>query len=159
MPYLIDGHNLIPKIPGLNLQAVDDEVDLIRLLQNFCQRTQKTVEVYFDNASIEGAGTRKYGAVTAHFVRAGTTADNAIRHRLSRLRGAAKNWTVVSSDHQVQAEARGVRAQVISSEGFAVELTKGKNSDSTKNAAAEKLTPEEVEEWLKIFSKKKSDSN
>jgi uncharacterized protein len=155
MPYLIDGHNLIPKIPSLSLRNVDDEIALVKLLQSFCQRTGKKVEVYFDNAPPGYAGTRKYGNVTAHFVQAGTTADNAIRHRLSRLKGAAKNWIVVSSDRQVQAEARGMRAQVIPSEGFATELIQDKNTLLQKSAPMEKLTPEEVDEWLEIFSKKK----
>ena len=37
MPYLIDGHNLIPKVAGLSLKAVDDEMQLIELLQEFCR--------------------------------------------------------------------------------------------------------------------------
>ncbi|HNB53071.1 MAG TPA: NYN domain-containing protein [Anaerolineales bacterium] len=150
MPYLIDGHNLIPKIPGLNLRKIDDEIALIELLQGFCQRTGKQVEVYFDNAPAGSVGKRKYGTVTAHFVRAGTTADTAIRLRLGQLKGAAKNWIVVSSDRQVQAEARGARAQILASEGFAQEL--GKISPPTPTGKPEKkLTPDEVEEWLALF--------
>lgn len=152
MPYLIDGHNLIPKIPGLNLRKLDDEIALIELLQGFCQRTGKQVDVYFDNAPAGSAGKRKYGTVTAHFVRAGTTADNAIRLRLAQLKGAAKNWTVVSSDRQVQAEARSVGAQIIPSDGFAAELLKPTPRPSPAKPGLEaKLSPGEVEEWLALF--------
>jgi hypothetical protein len=35
MPYLIDGHNLIPKLIGFSLRAMDDEEQLIPLLQTF----------------------------------------------------------------------------------------------------------------------------
>ena len=35
MSYLIDGHNLIPKIPGLTLRQMDDENELIEILQRF----------------------------------------------------------------------------------------------------------------------------
>jgi hypothetical protein len=44
MPYLIDGHNLIPKIPGMNLGDVDDETQLIEMLQEFCRRRRKQVK-------------------------------------------------------------------------------------------------------------------
>src|SRR4030095_12662978 len=81
MPYLIDGHNLIPKL-GLRLDSMDDEMELIVILQEFCRIERKQVEVYFDGAPTPQAGTRKLGAVSAHFVRLGATADNAIRGRL-----------------------------------------------------------------------------
>src|SRR5512137_1181649 len=98
MPYLVDGHNLIPKIPGLNLQALDDEEQLIQLLQEYCRRERKQVEVFFDNAPPGGVRARTFGLVTARFVRQGSTADQAIRERLVRLGRLARNWTVVSSD-------------------------------------------------------------
>ena len=155
MPYLIDGHNLIPKIPGLNLRHLDDEIALIQLLQGFSQRTGKKFEIYFDNAPPGYSGTRKYGNVTAVFVRAGGTADDAIRRRLSRLGQGAKNWTVVSSDRQVQGEARGAGAQVISSENFANDMTENHSVSTEKKDVAPPLSAEEVEAWLEIFSKKK----
>ena len=50
MPFIVDGHNLIPKVPGLNLQDMEDELQLVELLQEFCRINRKQVEVYFDNA-------------------------------------------------------------------------------------------------------------
>ncbi len=47
MPYLIDGHNLIRKVPNLRQDDPEDEKQLVELLQEFCQRTGKHVEVYF----------------------------------------------------------------------------------------------------------------
>src|SRR5512138_2635860 len=97
MPYLIDGHNLIPKI-GLHLDSPDDEMELVSLLQDFARLKRQQVDVYFDGAPIGQAGTRKLGSVRAHFIKLGHTADNAIRVHLNRLAGDVKNWTVVSSD-------------------------------------------------------------
>ncbi len=34
LPYLIDGHNLIPKL-GLRLDSIDDEMDLVVRLQEY----------------------------------------------------------------------------------------------------------------------------
>jgi uncharacterized protein len=155
MPYLIDGHNLIPKL-GLRLDAVDDEMELIAILQEFCRIERMPagrMEVFFDGAPTTQAGTRKLGAVTAHFVRLGTTADDAIRNRLKRLGRNARNWTVVSSDRQVQAEARAAFAEVISSDAFAAMLRQARNS-SPKPSAEQNLSPKEVEDWLKLFEER-----
>ena len=149
MAYLIDGHNLIPKL-GLRLDSTDDELELIAILQEFCRIERKQVEVYFDGAPSPQAGTRKRGSVTAHFVQLGTTADKAIQNRLKRLGRAAKNWIVVSSDRQVQAEARARHSEVITSEAFAKQLKQARNS-APKSSEDRKLSPKEVDEWLKIF--------
>jgi len=153
MPYLIDGHNLIPKL-GLRLDSIDDEMELISILQEFCRLEQRQVEVFFDGAPAPQAGTRKLGAVTAYFVRLGTTADDAIRNRLKKLGKSAKNWTVVSSDRQVQANARAAHADVTSSDSFAGMLKQARNAAS-KPSSDRKISPQEVDEWLKIFERRK----
>jgi predicted RNA-binding protein with PIN domain len=153
MPYLIDGHNLIPKV-GLRLDSFDDELELVDLLREFSRLHRRQVEVYFDGAPAGQAGTRGLGTVKATFVRAGTTADAAIARRLKKLGRAAKNWTVVSSDRQVQADAREARAEVLSSEGFARLLQQTPRVENSKPAQDRKVSPAEVDEWLKIFGSK-----
>ena len=156
MPYLIDGHNLIPKL-GLRLDSIDDEMELIAVLQEFC-RLERTpagrVEVFFDGAPTPHAGTRKLGSVTAHFVRLGTTADNAIRNRLRILGKSARNWTVVSSDRQVQADAHAALAEVVSSDAFAGLLKHARNSAPKPNNDR-KLSTKEVDDWLKLFEERR----
>ncbi|NJC97244.1 MAG: hypothetical protein C3F07_14260 [Anaerolineales bacterium] len=154
MPYLIDGHNLIPKL-GLRLDSPDDEMELIAILQEFHRIERKPVEVYFDGAPAPQAGTRRLGTVTAHFVPLGTTADNAIRKRLKRMGKSAKNWTVVSSDRQVQADARAAQAEVLSSEGFAKILMRVRNS-TPKPAQERKLSEQEVDDWMRLFKERKN---
>lgn len=153
MPYLIDGHNLIPKL-GLRLDSADDEMELIAVLQEYCRLERRQVEVYFDGAPALRAGTRKLGLVTAHFVPLNTTADEAIRRRLKKMGRSAKNWTVVSSDHQVQTEAHAAQAEVMSSETFAAQLQRARQSAS-KPAEDRNLSPQEVEEWLRVFRERK----
>jgi predicted RNA-binding protein with PIN domain len=149
MPYLVDGHNLIPKL-GLRLDSIDDENELIAILQEFCRLEHRQVEVFFDGALAPHAGSRKSGAVTAHFVRLGNSADKAIHNQLKRLGKKAKNWTVVSSDRQVQAEARGAHADIISSEAFAAMLKQAR-TNAPKPNNERKLSEKELEEWLKLF--------
>ena len=83
MPYLVDGHNLIPKV-GLRLDSFDDELELVTILQEFSRLHRRQVEVYFDGAPAGQAGTRSLGTVKAHFVRAGTTADAAIARQAQK---------------------------------------------------------------------------
>ena len=154
MPYLVDGHNLIPKIPGLALSDLEDEQRLIELLVEFGNRQAKQVEVFFDNAPPGGTRARSFGRVLARFVRQGTTADEAIRKRLGTLGRTARNWTVVSSDQAVQAEARAAQAHVLSSDAFARLLSQ--SIDTTRpdpGASADaSLRPEDVDEWLRLFN-------
>ena len=148
---MIDGHNLIPKV-GLRLESIDDELELIAILQEFHKQDRKLIEVYFDGAPASHAGTRKLGAVTAHFVRLGATADNAIRLRLKSLGKSARNWTVVSSDRRVQIEAKDVHAEIISSDSFAI-LLKQARAAVPKVNNDRKLSEDEVNEWMRLFQK------
>jgi len=66
---------------------------------------------------------------------------------------SAKNWTVVTSDHRVQLEARGARAEVITSDAFANILKQARNS-APKLSNDRKLSEQEVEAWLKLFKDK-----
>jgi predicted RNA-binding protein with PIN domain len=154
MPYLIDGHNLIPKL-GLQLASMDDEAELIPRLQEFCRLRRAQVEVFFDGAPPEQAATRKAGAVTAHFVPQKSSADAAIEIRLTRLGKTARNWTVVSSDGRVQRAARAAHAAVLSSEEFTAELSRVRAMSTTLLKHAATPTPDEVEEWLDIFNQRK----
>jgi predicted RNA-binding protein with PIN domain len=153
MPYLVDGHNLIPKV-GLRLDSPDDEMELVAILQDFARIKRQPLEVYFDGAPIGQAGTRKLGAVKAHFVRQGLTADNAIRARLNQMGKDAKNWVVVSSDREVQDAARANHAQFISSEEFVKIVREARGAAPKANVNEKKLSKAEVDEWLKIFGKR-----
>ncbi len=155
MPYLIDGHNLIPKV-GLRLDSPDDEMELVAILQEFARLKRQQVEVYFDGAPIGYDGARSIGTIRAHFVRLGQTADNAIRARLNRMAKDARNWIVVSSDREVQNAARVVHAQHISAEEFVKSLREAHNSVPKTNTDDKKISPAEVDEWLKIFCEKKN---
>ncbi|MBK8618764.1 MAG: NYN domain-containing protein [Anaerolineales bacterium] len=153
MPYLIDGHNLIPKV-GLRLDSPDDEMELVAILQEFARVKRQQVEVYFDGAPIGQAGSRSLGTVRAHFVKLGQTADSAIRARLNRMEKDARNWIVVSSDREVQSSARVVHAQYISAEEFVKFLREARNSAPKANTDDKKLSSAEVDEWLKLFRDK-----
>jgi predicted RNA-binding protein with PIN domain len=153
MPYLIDGHNLIPKL-GMKLEFIDDEMMLIARLKEFCRLNRVKVEVYFDGAPAGQASVSKYGAVEAHFIRKRSSADAAIEVRLAKMGRSAKNWTVVSSDQRVRLAAGAVQAKILSSEEFSKLLKRTETMPACENGSGPTLKPDEVEEWLKIFEKR-----
>lgn len=153
---MIDGHNLIPKL-GLRLDDPDDELELVRLLQDFARIKRQQVEVYFDGAPAGQAGMRKLGTVKAHFIRQGQTADSAIRARLENMGRTAKNWTVVSSDREVQSTARVNQAQALSSEDFVKAIQAALTNGNSFDNQDRKLSAREVEEWYEIFKSNKRD--
>jgi predicted RNA-binding protein with PIN domain len=153
--YIIDGHNLIPKVPGLSLGDIDDEQALIELLQTYSRVRRRQLVVYFDDAPPGQAGERVVGTVRAHFVPSRMEADQAIRRRLAAAGRGAKNLTVVSSDRGVQAEARAAGAKVVPSEVFAGELLAAeeaaRKAPGLAALAGDRVSPEEVKRWLKLF--------
>lgn len=157
MPFLIDGHNLIGKIPGIELDQLDDEHQLLGLLHEFARRDRRRVIVYFDRGGVAGEDPRPQAGVEARFVRRPRTADEAISQHLVRLGGEAKNWTVVSSDRKVQEAARRAGARRLTSEAFAEML----RSQSGGDPEPEKPPPpsgDEVERWLRMF-RRRTDSD
>jgi predicted RNA-binding protein with PIN domain len=161
--YIIDGHNLIPKLPGGSLREIDDEERLIELLQAFSRTHRRQIEVFFDGAPPGRAGARRMGMVVAHFVEARLSADDAIRRNLEQMKGRARSATVVSSDRQVQANARTLHASVVSSEEFARQLqtalthqaerfTAGEMRPGRKpGSGAPSMSQHELENWLNVF--------
>lgn len=155
MPYLIDGHNLIGRMSGISLQDLNDEEKLIEQVRRFCGSVRKQAEIYFDQAPPGLSGQKKYGYVKAVFVRSGRTADDAIKQRLRQLKRSAKNWTVVSSDRQVQAEARAAGAAVLESGEFA-SLMDVRHKQEMESGEMN-LDESEIADWLKAFGAEDED--
>ena len=153
MGIIIDGHNLIPHMPGVDLSDPDDESKLIRMLQEYCRLRRKTIEVYFDRAPAGWAGDQQHGQVRAHFVRAGTTADDAIMARLKQLGKRAKNVTVVSSDRQVAAAVRAVHARLVTAEAFAADWVGLTEEEPELDPRNRMLSEDELAAWQQLFQR------
>jgi predicted RNA-binding protein with PIN domain len=151
MPYLIDGHNLIASLPDIQLEDPDDEARLIERLTSFCAMVEKEATVYFDRSALGLQEPVRLGRVTARFVSAPQTADQAIASHLRHLGREANNWTVVSSDHDVQRAGRHAGAQILSSRDFGRLL----RPTPKKSEVPEKPSPpdseEEIATWEHLF--------
>lgn len=151
MPFLIDGHNLIAALPDLQLDDPHDEVWLVLRLRLWAAREGRKAVVVFDQG-LPGGKSRALsgGGVEVVFASQGrSTADAVIRERLRRLRNPG-GWTVVTSDREVQAAARTVGAQVMTSPTFAAQLAPPTPPETAPDKP-EALSPAEMAEWLALF--------
>jgi uncharacterized protein len=151
---IVDGHNLIPKIPGMHLKDADDEMRLIVMLQEYCRLARRSAELFFDGSPNPQIESRKRGLVHVHFIKIGYTADDAIIQFLRSHAKDKENLLVVSSDHRIQNEARSMNCLVVNAENFVREMSSIFASDTAMQQRKEKpLTASEVDEWLDLFGK------
>ncbi|RKY62555.1 MAG: hypothetical protein DRP95_01305 [Candidatus Latescibacterota bacterium] len=143
---LIDGHNLIGRLPGLSLEDPDDEEKLLRLLSRYRGRMKGRIFVAFDPGVGVGPSLRSIGGIQVAYARNGSTADSLILERISRMRNP-QEALVISSDRGLGAQARALGARVMSAEEFAEKFL-----TSPQKPPPEKPDgPVDVEEWLEIF--------
>lgn len=149
MPVLIDGHNLIGRLPGLSLQDPDDEEKLVRMLATWRARTRKRITVVFDpGGAFALSETRRYGGVEVVFASHGSSADEIIARRVRRSRDP-RGWQVVTSDQRLAATVTQQGAAVKSAESFAAELELP--PDGVPDWKDTPPSAEEVESWLALF--------
>jgi predicted RNA-binding protein with PIN domain len=153
MPYMIDGTDLITKLSRLSFQDIDDEMQLVDILQDFCRLKNKQSEVFFDNSPPGGMRVRKFDQVTVRYIRHGQPLESAIQGRLSRLEKEARNWIVISSNHAVIRAANASKAQAMSSSDFAKKIEQTLNNQEIESQHKEEsaLQEEEIDEWLDLF--------
>lgn len=149
MATLIDGHNLIGKIPDLRLDDPNDEEQLLMRLRAYRARTGKRLVVYFDpGTAYQSPGRRFKGGIGVFQAGTGQRADDLMIRDLRRHHNP-RELTVVTSDRAIQEVARHHRAQVIDAATFAEELS---HTPSKKETGEMPPLPEhEVQEWLAIF--------
>lgn len=152
MPLLIDGHNLIGRLPDLRLDDPDDEAKLVARLRTYCARTRKRVTVVFDRGLPGGHSWElSGGGVETVFAATGHTADGILCERVRRARDP-RGLTVVTSDREVIAVARARGARVVRSDEFAAQLgVKVEAKAKVEVKADVRLSAQEVEEWLRVF--------
>jgi len=149
MPYIIDGHNLIGKMPHLSLSQLDDETALLKILGAYFRRIRKKATIFFDQGSLLSEDTFKSAYLHSQFIRPPSSADDAIIFSLRELRGNARNYTVITSDHWIADNARKIGATVISSEEFSKIL----DFEPANRTNTQKMGNEDVDYWLNIFQK------
>src|SRR5690349_3561197 len=160
MPLLVDGHNLIGQLPGIDLADADDEAQLVMLLRRYATRKRgRQVVVVFDHGvyghpqQLDGYG------VTCYFAKSPQDADEQIIKRLKRISRPGE-WTLVTSDQHVAGVARDLRVRVISSQDFAAQLGAARAPAAAPLAEKHDVTLSEAEiaEWMDLFGEQQDDA-
>ncbi len=156
MQWLIDGHNLIGQMPNLQLDDPHDEEKLLEHLRRYRAKTGHRLTVIFDPGQGYRSGqTKKQGGLTVQFAPSGKTADQIIAQRLRKIKDP-QSLIVVSSDRAVRQAAQQARVRTLTSKEFIRQLTQGSPTASPEsdegNRADVTLSPDEIDEWLKLFN-------
>jgi len=143
--YIIDGNNLIGKIPELHsipktLKQSARERLCIMLDRYFADKKVK-VSLHFDGFA---AHSIKTSHLSIHYSDK-KTADDTIRHEIELAKNP-KLLTVVSSDHSVTGFARACSCEVIKAESFVQELFKKVN-----DTEADRIKGISTDEMKKLF--------
>jgi uncharacterized protein len=165
MNYIIDGHNLIGKLPDLSLSDPDDEMRLtLRLKSWIAESKSREVTLFFDGGAPGGHLNRLSGRhLKVIFAPAGQTADSLIIRHLKTLKNPG-NYTLISSDREIIRAAQALRIRHLLSEefvrrmGFVFQEEKEKEEKKGAETAVSpekpddpRLNPAEVQEWLDLF--------
>lgn len=157
MHYLIDGHNLIAKIPDIDLNDPNDEVELILRLKSWAAASPKRkVTVYFDGGLPGGIEQRlSTSDIKVIFAPEGTTADALIIKRIRKIPNPPE-YALVTSDQQIIAVAESCRLPHLRSEAFAAQMGQDKQKRTSRTVRPSptddpKVSDREVAEWLELF--------
>jgi len=154
MPLLIDGHNLIGRLPDLSLSDPNDEAKLIAQLKAYVAHTGRQITVVFDpapNSDLLDFGHRKYreGKLEVIYAPPGHKADDVIREIVGQAKDR-KGLIVVTADGALAHFTRqcGVRVQPPAEFMRGLQQMLNAAADADEKPAAGKA---EVEEWAKVF--------
>lgn len=156
MHYLIDGHNLIAKIPDINLNDPNDEVELILRLKSWTAANPKRkVTVYFDGGLPGGIEQRlSTSGIKVIFAPEGKTADALIISYIQKIPNPPE-FTLVTSDQQIIAAVQNRRLRHLRSETFAAQMGQDKQKRMSPSPPPQSDEPQisdsEVTEWLELF--------
>ena len=166
MNYIIDGHNLIGKLPDLSLSDPDDEMRLtLRLKSWIAESKSREVTLFFDGGAPGGHQNRLSGRhLKVIFAPSGQkTADSLIIRHLKTVKNPG-NVTLVTSDREIIRAAQALRIRHLLSEefvrrmGFVFREEKEKEEKKGAETAVSpekpddpRLNPAEVQEWLDLF--------
>ena len=163
MIYVIDGHNLIGKLPDIHLSDPDDEQKLVARLNDWCRLDRRRkIKVFFDAGEFGGLGDMlSQPSVRVQFSRVGQTADSLIIQFLQSIKNS-QEFTLVSSDREIIYAARKRRVGYILSEEFALmlaeELTPDPDAETEEPKPEEKgaeseveVSDDEVQGWMRAF--------
>ncbi|MCB8983139.1 MAG: NYN domain-containing protein [Ardenticatenaceae bacterium] len=164
MHYIIDGHNLIGKMPDISLKDPNDEVRLVLRLKSWvAESKQRQVTLFFDGGVPGGTVNRLSSRnLKVIFAPSGQTADSLIIRHLKKLKNPG-GYTLVTSDREIIRVAQAQRIRFLQSEQFIERMgfvfaepkTEKEGEKETAVPPAKptdpKISEAEIQEWLDLF--------
>lgn len=156
MHYLIDGHNLIAKLPDVSLDDPNDEIELILRLKGWAAASPKRkITVFFDGGLPGGVAHRLSSSdIRVIFAPEGKTADSLIIKRIRAIKNPPE-YRLVTSDRQIIRVAQQRRMPHLLAETFATKLRVDQQNRQALPPSPEidepPLTESEIAEWLELF--------
>ncbi|MCP4422119.1 MAG: NYN domain-containing protein [Chloroflexi bacterium] len=156
MHYLIDGHNLIAKLPDIDLSDPDDEVQLVlKLRQWTAVSSKRRITVYFDGGIPGGHNVNLSNSqVKVIFVSQGKTADSLLILHINRVKNPPE-YILVSSDQEIVAAANKRKMKHLRSQEFVLHLSQDRAARSLPDPSFSDDDPvisaAEVDQWLEMF--------
>src|SRR5690606_2633567 len=156
MAFLIDGHNLIARIPDISLSDPDDEAKLVMRLKQYMMRRGKKCTVVFDQGLPGGVSRNLSSAnVEVLFAHSKTDADRTLKERIRSKRDSGY-WQVVTNDQALAEVARSggvkVNASAIVASWMAAAGVSHVPDDEVPNRV---VPPAEGGAMLRLFSERK----
>lgn len=145
--YIIDGNNLIGKMPNLmKLQQKDKQASrekLALIIERYFHNKKANVSLHFDGHPAAKITAGKIKLIYSENI----TADEKIKKQISESK-SPKTLTVVTSDSNLSQFARVCSCKVIMSESFAAQIRKS-NSEDDEQAIIESMKNDD--EFKKLF--------
>ena len=148
--YIIDGNNVIGKIPELfKLQKNDKQrarEQLVYLLQRYFNNKKINLTLHFDGYANNPLSLTKGKIVYSE----NKSADSLIKENIESVKNR-KNIILVTSDNELRNFGKACGCTIISSKDFGTQLIKGNDIDEEKSRTDD---INDVEEWKRIFLKR-----
>jgi len=147
MPYLLDASNLGGALAGRS--GSRDAAAVVRFLLPWVEGRGRVVAL-FDGPE-QGDVAARYGALEVVWS-GGRSADDAI---VARLRGAASDWIVVTSDRELARRCRALGARVERAPDLLRRVGRPHPDDPSPRRRDDKPEPsaEDRAHWMKVFGK------
>lgn len=154
MPVIIDGHNLLWAVQGIEDDPSITDIGLCRVLDRYFGLVRQNAEIIFDGTGpfnkAEFTGIRN---LQVSFSGRTSDCDTVIEQRILDST-APKNLIIVSTDRRLRDAADNARAVSLRVEDFWDDVKKQlarQRPDKEPSAKQYGLTEGETELWMKIF--------
>jgi len=147
--YIIDGNNLIGKLPSLKMSQIKDKQGsrekLAFMIDNYFSQKNAKVFLHFDGHPKESIRINNASIIYSENL----SADNKIKNQVGKSKNP-RNIIVVTSDNNLTEYARVCSSTVIKCEEFVKDILHQKDSDEEKRRIEEMSNNEEFKKLFGI---------